>query len=165
MVYERMDSPRRHDKLWIPSCGENAYITLITGHSKPPISAIIFTCRLVYEEASIILKKYGLQEAPSLDIPRFILPAAYATNLARHNGIVDEVLKYLRCVQSHISCRVPTADVVYKELKERNNTFNLGFMDSYDLAAALSNFAVAGVNTSHSDSQPRLCSLPPRFCL
>jgi hypothetical protein len=158
MVYERMDSPHRHDNLWIPSCGENAYITLITRHTKPSMPGIIFTCRLIYDEANASFRTYRLQEDPPLDIPRFILPAAYATNLLMYIGIIDEVLNCLQSAQSHNPHCVPTANVVCKELVERNTTFDLPFVDLYDLAAALLNFALASTNISHSHSQPWACS-------
>jgi hypothetical protein len=115
LVYEHLVQLHCHNKIEIPIKKRHVAITLVMPCDIPPI---YLACRLVHGECIAIMQARLANIDDLRTVPKLAIPAAYASQLSRYNGLINEVMNMI-----HFVCHSPTPYVfaaeVEAELTER----------------------------------------------
>jgi hypothetical protein len=92
LVNEHLVQLHCHSKIEIPIKKSQVAMTLVMPCAVPPI---FLTCRLVHDESIAIMRARLARVAHLCTVSRIVIPAAYASDLAKYNGLIDKILNMI----------------------------------------------------------------------
>jgi hypothetical protein len=95
LVHEHLVQLHGHSKIEIPiKNGQVALILVVPG----AIVSVYLTCRFVHAEYIAIMQERLAQIVHLRTVPHIAIPAAHAPQLAKYDGLIDEVLNMVHFV-------------------------------------------------------------------